>query len=157
VSTARSIAFSVGVAVLTVLVANHLFAIPVWWAVALSLPLAAVVLLALLLSGVADPNWEPVPAPVSTPAELHASTLAARFAEAAEDQHRFTSRVQPRLRRIAIATLRGRPGTRDLTSLDDPRARDVLGADLHRLLTDSQARLPDPGRLAALLDRLEGS
>jgi hypothetical protein len=74
-----------------------------------------------------------------------------------DDQHRFTTRVQPRLRRMALATVRARPGNADLTSLDDPRARAALGDELHRLLTDNRARLPEPHLLAALLDNLEGS
>lgn len=139
------------------LFANNLLAIPIEWAFVLGLPLGGLVLLGVLLGGASDANWEPAPAPTFAPAELHASTLAVRFAEAAEDHHRFTSRVQPRLRRLAVARLRGRAGTEDLTGLDDPRARQVLSPELYRLLTDRHARLPEPGRMAALLDELEGS
>jgi hypothetical protein len=139
------------------LFANNLLAVPIEWAFVLGLPLGGLVLLGVLLTGASDANWEPAPAPTFAPAELHASTLAARFAEAAEDHHRFTSRVQPRLRRLAVARLRARAGTEDLTSLDDPRARQALSPELHRLLTDRHARLPEPRRLAALLDELEGS
>lgn len=139
------------------LFANNLLAIPIEWAFVLGLPLGGLVLLGVLLGGASDANWEPAPAPTFAPAELHASTLAVRFAEAAEDHHRFTSRVQPRLRRLAVARLRGRAGTEDLTGLDDPRARQALSPELYRLLTDRHARLPEPGRMAALLDELEGS
>ena len=153
----RPVLIAGGVAVLTALFANNILAVPILWALLLGLPVGALVLLGSLLAGAADANWEPVPAPHVVPAELHASTLATRFAEAAEDQHRFTSRVQPRLRRLAIAVLRGRSGTEDLTTLDDPRAKRALGPELHSLLTDRRARLPEPRRLVALLDELEGS
>jgi hypothetical protein len=147
---------ALGVAALVTLLVNHLFQVSVAWSIVLSLPVAGLVLLAMLLAGAADANWEPVPSDNFTPSELHASTLATRFAEAAKDQHRFTTRVQPRLCRLALATLRARPGTADLTTLTDPRAREALGADLHTVLTDRTARLPDPRTLAALLHRLEG-
>jgi hypothetical protein len=39
--------------------------------------------------------------------------------------------------------------------LDDPRAREVLGAELHRLLTDARAELPAPHQLQAMLAELE--
>jgi hypothetical protein len=116
-----------------------------------------VVLLAALLSGAMDANWDPAPAGDSARADLHASTLAIRFAEAAEDRHRFRTRVQPRLRHMALATVRARPGNADVADLHDPRARAALGDELHRLLTDPQARLPEPRRLVALLDQLEES
>ena len=155
-SPARSAFTALAVAALVTLLINHLFAVSIPWSVAISLPVAGVVLLAMLLAGAADANWEPVPATNLTPAELHASTLATRFAEAAKDRHRFISRVQPRLRRLALATVRARPDTADLTTLNDPRAREALGPDLHRLLTDPAATLPDPRTLAALLRQLEG-
>jgi hypothetical protein len=155
-SVARSVVSAIAVAVLAALFAAQLMAVPLGWAIVLGLPLGGVVLVGTLLSGAMDANWEPVPAPSVIPSELHASTLATRLAEAASDRHRFTTRVQPRLRRLAVATLRGRPDTTDLTSLADPRAKDALGPDLYSLLTDPAARLPEPRRLAELLDRLEG-
>jgi hypothetical protein len=155
VSVGRSIGYAIAMTVLGVLVANHLFAIPVTWSIALSLPLGGVVLLGGLLSGAADANWEPAPAAETTRTQLMGSTLAVRLAEAATDQHRFTTRVRPRLQRMALAVLRGRPGLADLTGLDDPRARAALGDDLHTLLTDDRTPLPEPRRLAAMLARLE--
>ncbi|HET9143777.1 hypothetical protein [Actinophytocola sp.] len=140
---------------LTTFAINQLFALPVPWAVVLSLTVGGVVLLGSLLSGAMEANWDPAPPSDTARADLHASTLAVRFAEAAGDQHRFTSRVQPRLGRMALAMLRERPDTADLASLDDPRARAALGPELHQLLTDPAARLPEPRRLAALLEHLE--
>ncbi|HEV2779153.1 MAG TPA: hypothetical protein VGX25_07080 [Actinophytocola sp.] len=151
----RAVLVAVGCAVLAALFANHVFAVPVGWAVVLGLPVAAIALPAALLSGAADANWEPVPGPADIAGELQASMLAARLAEAAEDQRRFVTRLQPRLRRLALAVLRTRPGAADLTTVDDPRARAALGPELHRVLTDKDARLPEPRRLAELLARLE--
>jgi hypothetical protein len=157
VSLARAVTYGLGVGFVGALFAIQFAAVPLAWAIVLGVPLGAVVMLGVLLSGAMDANWEPAPAPGVVPSELLASTLATRLAEAATDQNRFTTRVQPRLRRLVVATLRGRPGTSDLTSLDDPRARQVLDPDLYRLLTAPDATLPDPRTLAALLDQLEGS
>jgi hypothetical protein len=151
----RSVGLALASAVAATLIANHVFGMPLIWSIVLSLPAAAVVLLVALLSGSADANWEAVPGPGSVPVELQASMLAARLAEAQQDHQRFATRVQPRLARIALATLRARPETADVTTVDDPRARDALGDELHRLVTDPRARLPEPRRLAALLARLE--
>jgi hypothetical protein len=157
VSATRPVTNAVLFLVLAALVANNLFAVPLVWSFLLGLPVGGLVLLGMLLAGASDAAWEPLPSPAVAPSELHASTLATRFAEAAEDHHRFTTRVQPRLRRLAVATLRARPGTEDLTGLDDPRVRRALSPELYRLLTDNRARLPEPRRLAVLLDELEGS
>jgi hypothetical protein len=43
-----------------------------------------------------------------------------------------------------------------VASLHDDRARAALGTELYTLLTDRDARLPSPHRLAELLSRLEG-
>jgi hypothetical protein len=126
---------------------------PPGWAVGLAVPVAGV---AALLAGApraGEPTWQPLPAPPGGPAELRASVLASRLAEAALDGDRFRTRVRPRLVALALARLRHRHP--DLASVADPRARALLGDELHGLLTDRDARLPDPGRLADLLHRLE--
>ena len=151
VSMARSAVIGLLVAVLAGLAGHQLFGVPPLWAVLFGLATGSVVMLGALLAGMMDANWEAVPNPVTSSPELHASSLAIRFAEAAEDQHRFLTRVRPRLERLALASLR----TQDVTSLDDPRAREALGADLHSLLTDDRAVMPGPGQLATMLARLE--
>jgi hypothetical protein len=156
-SLARAVFYGLAVGLVATFFAMQFAAVPLAWAIVLSVPLGAVVMLGVLLSGAMDANWEPAPGPGVVPSELLASVLATRLAEAATDQNRFTTRVQPRLRRLVLAVLRGRPGTSDLTSLDDPRARQALDPDLYRLLTAPDATLPEPGKLAALLDQLEGS
>lgn len=154
-STARAIAVTLVCTALAALFANYVFVVPLVWAIVLSLPVAAVVLLLTLLSGSADANWEAEPGPGAIAVELQASMLAARLSEAAQDQHRFVTRMQPRLARIALASLRRRPETVDVSTVDDPRARAALGPELHRLLTDRTATLPNPRRLATMLARLE--
>jgi hypothetical protein len=129
--------------------------VPVTWSVLLGLPVAACALLASLLVGVASPSWHALPTPDESLTIHQASTLSNRFAEGARDQHRFQVRLQPRLAKLALATLRQRPGLHDLKSLSDERARGALGDELHTLLTNSDARLPSPHRLAELLSRLE--
>ena len=102
-----------------------------------------------------EPTWTAPPIPPSAAAHLDASTLASRLDDAAVDQGRFRSRVQPRLAALALAKLRGRHGLADLADLTDQRATTALGPDLHRLLTDPAATLPEPPVLQALLNRLE--
>jgi hypothetical protein len=59
--------------------------------------------------------------------------------------------VQPRLRTLALAKLR-RAGIEELA---DPRAVSVLGPRLYRLVTDRNAKLPDPRTATALFAELE--
>jgi hypothetical protein len=56
----------------------------------------------------------------------------------------------PRLASLALVKLR-RAG---IDELHDPRAPDVLGAQLHRLVTDPNATMPDPRTAAALFASL---
>lgn len=128
---------------------------PVGWAVLVSLPPGLVVLLAALFVGGFDQDWTPEPDLPASSVWLHASQLGDRLGQAATDPYRFSSRVQPRLRRIALTALRRHPDTADLTDLHDPRARERLGVDLHELLTTPAARLPKPAEFAALMRRLE--
>jgi hypothetical protein len=126
---------------------------PPFWAVVTAVPVAAGTFLALALVGVLSPSWHPVPALDESLTMHQASGLANRFDEAVHDQRRFQVRVQPRLQRLALARLRQH--FHDLESLHDERARHALGADLHTLLTDKDARMPSPKRLTELLARLE--
>ncbi len=127
--------------------------LPVFWAIALSIPAAAITLLGARVSGPLEPTWTAVPDGPTSITEMRASTLATRLAEASRDQARFVSRVQPRLRGLALARLRERHP--DLSTMDDPRATASLGDELHALLCSPKAVLPTPRRLAVLLDRLE--
>jgi hypothetical protein len=124
------------------------------WSMLIALPIATVLLLLLMSPAAIEPSWAAPPTPRSPAAESQASVLASRLADAYTDQGRFRTRIQPRLAALALGTLRQRRGLADLPGLADRRARDALGADLHRLLTDSTATLPDPATLRAMLDRL---
>ncbi|MGW5055601.1 hypothetical protein [Actinokineospora sp. NPDC004072] len=124
--------------------------VPVFWAVALAVPAAALAALGARLSGPLEPLWTPVPDVPTAAAELQAATLTGRLAEAAADPDRFRSRVQPRLRGLVLASLRAR--WPDLSDVDDPRVRSLLGPEHDLLVADTP---PTPHRLAALLDRLE--
>jgi hypothetical protein len=128
---------------------------PVWWALLVSLPPAAAVLLTALFVGNFDQDWSPEPDAPTASVCLHASQLTDRLGQAATDPYRYTSRVQPRLRRLALSTLRRVPETADIVDLHDPRARAHLGDDLYDLLTKPGARLPKPDEFAAMVRRLE--
>lgn len=149
-SLRRAVALAVAAVAVTAFVLVRVGA-PWWWAVVLALPVGGLALLASRLPRATDVVWAPPPVTVSTATSAQASTLASRFAEAAVDQDRFVNRVQPRLRRLAEARLRQVHGVHDI---HHPRARAVLGDDLHRLLTDPKAPLPEPSKLADLLENL---
>lgn len=151
-----AVPIALGAGAVAAIVAIWLMVVPVFWGVVVALPVAAGTLLALVLAGVAAPTWQPSPAPPESLTSHQASTLSTRLAEATKDPHRFRNRVQPRLRSLALNTLRQRPGLGDVTDLHDPGAREALGPELYTLLTDRDARLPSPHRLAELLSRLEG-
>jgi hypothetical protein len=154
-SPLRAIALAVLTAVGVHLTAMQAMDVPFWWAVLVSLPPAAAVLLTALHTGVFDQDWTPEPdQPVSSVC-LHGTQLADRLGQAATDPYRFSSRVQPRLRRLALTSLRRNPDTADIEDLHDPRARAALGEDLHALLTAQSARLPKPDEFAAMVRRLE--
>jgi hypothetical protein len=154
-SPIRAIALAVLTAVAVHLTATYAMDVPFWWALLVSLPPAAAVLLTALYTDVFDQDWTPEPdLPVSSVC-LHASQLGDRLGQAATDPYRFSSRVQPRLRRLALTSLRRNPDTADIEDLHDPRAREALGADLHELLTAQSARLPKPDEFAAMVRRLE--
>lgn len=154
-SVLRSGLLAVLVAAAVVALAIFLIAIPPVWAVLLGLVAGAFTLVAAMLTGNTDPNWAPVPEPAHAAAVLQASTLAARLAEAATDDYRYHSRIQPRLRKLALGTLRQRSGMHDLTDLADPRVRALLGDELHPLLVARSGAVPTPRRIAELLARLE--
>jgi hypothetical protein len=80
------------------------FGAPPLWAVTLSVPPAALALLATYLPRSTDVVWQPPPEPPSAIASVQASTLATRLAQAADDETRFRERIQPRLRRLGIDT-----------------------------------------------------
>lgn len=146
----RSVAVAVAVGAVTAFVLNRVGA-PWLWAILLALPVGALALLVSRLPRATDIIWAPPPAGTSTATSAQASTFAGRLAEAAVDQDRFVNRVQPRLRRLAEARLRQVHGVHDI---HHPKAREVLGDDLHRLLTDPKAPLPEPSKLADLLENL---
>jgi hypothetical protein len=121
--------------------------VPVHWAVLMALPAGAVAIAGGLLSGTFDADWTPEPDPPTASVSLHATFLTERLERSVLDQYRFTSRVQPRLRRIARAALQQDLNTRE--------AKEKLGPELHHLLTAHDAQLPPPKAFAALMRRLE--
>ncbi|GAA2680280.1 MULTISPECIES: hypothetical protein [Actinosynnema] len=131
-----------------------LFGAPLHWAALTALPVAALAHLATRLPGGGDVLWSPVRDHAATSSQHthhQASVLAGRLADATEHPVRFTTRVQPRLRALALARLRQRHGVSDLA---DPRAARLLGPELHALLTDPGATAPPPDVLARLLEDL---
>jgi hypothetical protein len=146
----RAVALALAIAAGTAFVLVRVGA-PWLWAVLLGLPVGGLALLVARLPRATDVLWAPAPAHVSTATSAQASALAGRLAEAAVDQDRFVNRLQPRLRRLAEARLRQVHGVHDI---NHPKAREVLGDDLHRLLTDPEAPLPEPSELADLLENL---
>ncbi len=137
------------------LLATRAMNVPFWWAVLVALPPAAAVFLTAQFAGTFDQDWSPEPDLPASSVCLHASSLGDRLSQAATDRYRFTSRVQPRLRRLALSWLRRHPDVADVADLHDPRARELLGADLHDLLVSPSARLPKPAEFAAMVRRLE--
>jgi hypothetical protein len=121
--------------------------VPVFWAVVIALPPTAVTLAGALFAGTFDADWTPEPDAPAASVSLHASFLTERLERSTLDQYRFTSRVQPRLRRTAVAALG--------EDLNTPGAKERLGPELHRLLTATDAQLPPPKTFAALMRRLE--
>jgi hypothetical protein len=121
------------------------------WAILLGVPVVACTLLFLLTPAAAEAVWAPLPEPAARPTEHLAAAFASRLGEAAEHPARFRTRVQPRLARLALVKLR-RAGVDDL---HDPRASEVLGERLHRLVTNPNATMPDPHEAAALFATLD--
>lgn len=144
---ARAAILAVVVALATGATAVAGMNVPVFWAVLIGLPAGAVTLAGCLLAGTYDADWAPEPDPPAARVTLHAVFLTERLERSAIDQYRFTSRVQPRLRRIATAALR--------QDLNTSAAREKLGPELHDLLTAHDAQLPPPKTFAALMRRLE--
>lgn len=121
------------------------------WAVLVAAPITAVTLVSLRAPSGADPVWAPLPDLHGGGTEHQAAALASRLAESAHNPGRFVTRVQPRLRALAVAKLR-RAG---IDELADPRAVSVLGPRLHLLVTHPDAVVPDPRTAAALFAELE--
>jgi hypothetical protein len=154
-SPMRAVGLAVIFAAAAYVIAVYAMGTPTGWAVLVALPPGALVLVTALLAGTFDQDWTPEPdLPVASVC-LHASQLTDRLGQAATDPYRFTSRVQPRLRRLALTTLQRDPATADLEDLHDPRARERLGDDLYELVTAQHAALPKPEEFTALVRRLE--
>jgi hypothetical protein len=146
-SLLRACLLAAVVAVATAVTAVAGMNVPTHWAVLIALPAGAVALAGGLLSGTFDADWTAEPEPPAASVTLHATFLTERLERSGMDQYRFTSRVQPRLRRIAKAALGH--------DLDTPEAKEKLGPELHHLLTANDAQLPSPKTFAALMRRLE--
>lgn len=142
-------------ALATVAVLVWLMGAPLHWSVLLAVPVAAVLLLLARSPSFSEPRWQPLPLTASAPSMPQASNLSNRLADAARDTRRFRSRIQPRLHALALAKIRQQPGCGDVVGLSDPRATQLLGEPLVRLLTDRAATVPTPTKLTEMLARLE--
>lgn len=151
----RGAVLAVVVTALVTYAVHKVAGLPVQWSVLVALPVGAFVVLLLVTPPGVEPSWAPPPEPPFVVAHLDASTLAGRLEDAATDQSRYRTRVQPRLARIAVTALRRRPGLGDLADLADPRALAALGERWHTALTHPAATLPARTELLALLVFLE--
>ncbi|GLZ39858.1 hypothetical protein [Actinokineospora sp. NBRC 105648] len=127
--------------------------IPLFWAIALAVPAAAIAAVGARAAGPLEPVWSAVPDEHGSATMPQAANLATRLAEAHQDPYRFRTRIQPRLRKLAEAHLHAHR----ISTVDDPRAVAVLGAELHHLVTSPTAVLPPARRVVELLARLEES
>jgi hypothetical protein len=146
----RAVLAALAVGALVVAGMRVLAGVQLPWAVLLGVPVTAFTMLFLLMPVAAEAVWAPLPEPPTRATEHLAATLASRLDEAAGHAGRFRTRVQPRLASLALVKLR-RAG---IDELHDPRAPDILGAQLHRLVTDPNATMPDPRTAAALFASL---
>jgi hypothetical protein len=146
-----AVPLAVAIGAVIVVVMTVVGGVSLVWSALIGVPVVAFSLLWLLAPGGAEPIWAPLPDPSSRATEHLATSLASRLAESVEYPSRFRTRLQPRLARLALVKLR-RAG---LDELHDPRAPGVLGADLHRLVTDPTASLPASAQAAALFATLE--
>lgn len=147
----KATAIAVAVGVLSGLGMAILGGMTVQWAVLLAVPVMAVTLVGLRSPRGAEPVWSPLPDGHGGATEHQAAALASRLAESVDNPSRFATRVQPRLRALAVAKLR-RAGIEELA---DPRAVSVLGSKLHHLVTHPDAVMPDPRTAAVLFAELE--
>ncbi|MBM7771854.1 hypothetical protein JOD54_002058 [Actinokineospora baliensis] len=145
--TTKSVALGIVAAVVVAVVAVWLGGVPVFWAVAIAVPAGLVTGLGVLLAGPLEPVWSALPDEIGSGTQPQAATLAARLAEAEHDQHRFRSRIQPRLRTaVALA----------LNVSDVDMARERIGQELYRLIASPTATMPTPQRLVELLEPVLG-
>ncbi len=75
---------------------------PPLWAAALAVPPTAFALLVVRLPRATDIVWSAAPPPPGSISTAHASTLASRLAEAAENPRRYQERFRARLARLGI-------------------------------------------------------
>jgi hypothetical protein len=94
-------ALALGIGVLIGVVIWLLGAEP-FWAAALAVPPAAFAVLVTRLPHATDIVWSSEPPPPGSISTAHASTLASRLAEAAEDPRRYQERFRVRLQRLGI-------------------------------------------------------
>lgn len=72
------------------------------WAAALAVPPTAFAVLVTRLPRATDIVWSSAPPPPGSISSAHASTLATRLAEAAENPRRYQERFRARLARLGI-------------------------------------------------------
>lgn len=102
-----ALALGIGVAIGVVI---WLLGASPFWATALAVPPTAFVVLITRLPRATDIVWSPEPPPPGSISTAHASTLASRLAEAAENPRRYEERFRSRLHRLGI----------DVAELPDP-------------------------------------
>jgi hypothetical protein len=94
-------ALALGIGVL-IGVAVWLLGAEPFWAAALAVPPTAFAVLVTRLPRATDILWSAEPPPPGTISTAHASTLASRLAEAADNPRRYRERFRARLRRLGI-------------------------------------------------------
>ncbi|MGI5503031.1 hypothetical protein [Lentzea sp. CA-135723] len=80
-----------------------LLGVPGEWAVVLAVPPTAFAVLVSRLPRATDVLWVSAPPPPASISTGHASTLASRLEEAADDPRRYDERFRARLERLGIA------------------------------------------------------
>lgn len=122
-------------------------------ALALAVPMTAVVVLVrtLATNGLNSLAWPEPPLPGDACAGWHhVALLSSSIHEATGDHDRFRSIIAPRLRKLAEARLREQN-----LRWDDPLSRERLGPDVYDLLACPPDRPPDMARIREAISRIE--
>lgn len=151
----RTVVNAVGVAAFVAALTATLWLFGLQWlrALALALPITAVVVLArtFATNSLNSLGWPEPPVPGEACAGWHhVALLSSAIHEATGDPERFRSIIAPRLRKLAEVRLREHN-----LRWDDPPARDRLGRDVYELLTWPPDRPPGMARIRDAISAIE--
>lgn len=151
----RTVGNAVGVGAVGAATTATLWLFGLQWprALALAVPIAAVVVLVRVLTpnGLNSLAWPEPPLPSDPCAGWHhVALLSSSIHEATGDHDRFRSVIAPRLRKLAEARLREQN-----LRWDDPLSRERLGPDGYDLLAWPPDRPPDMARIREVISRVE--